>query len=213
MNINRIDVVGIASENFEFSHEFYGERFYKAAITVNRLSGGKDTLIIVASDRVIDITIPIWGRIVSVGGEIRTYNTPDSKLCVYIYASDMDIINSVDCIHVSDNNVVLSGYICKKNSSCRRTPLSDRVITDFILANNKLNGKSNYIPCVAWNKDAVYVDGLDIGSHVLIRGRFQSRIYSKNGERRVTYEVSIKSIQIITDEKENVINESKRMCG
>ena len=102
------------------------------------------------------------------------------------------------------NEVVLVGYICKK-PIYRQTPFG-REISDILLAVNRAYNKSDYIPCIAWGRNARFCQNLEVGSQVKIVGRVQSRIYEKKYEdgtsqTRVAYEVSIGSLEVI-EEKE-----------
>ena len=111
------------------------------------------------------------------------------------------------------NEVVLTGYICKK-PIYRKTPFG-REISDLLLAVNRAYNKSDYIPCIAWGRNARFCENMEVGTEVKIMGRVQSRMYEKKHEDgtiepRVAYEVSVGSLELVNkndDEKEESNNE------
>ena len=48
------------------------------------------------------------------------------------------------------NQIFLDGYVCKP-PVYRKTPLG-REIADILIAVNRPYGKSDYIPCIAWEE-------------------------------------------------------------
>lgn len=61
-------------------------------------------------------------------------------------------------------------------------------------------GKSDYIPCICWGRNARYASGFEVGEHVQLLGRIQSREYVKRisdteTEKRVAYEVSVSKLE------------------
>ena len=108
------------------------------------------------------------------------------------------------------NEVVLVGYICKK-PIYRQTPFG-REISDLLLAVNRAYNKSDYIPCIAWGRNARFCQELEVGTEVKVVGRVQSRNYEKKHEdgtveTRVAYEVSVGSLEVINeneDKKEEI---------
>lgn len=185
-----INVLGRITKDLEFSHECYGEKFYVTQIEVMRSSGVSDTLSLLISEKITSCLFK--DEYVDVEGEIRTRNN-NGHLMVNIFVTQMNLVEiDLDNERIDYNEVELEGYICKK-SEIRNTP-NGRVISDFILVKNRVYGSSDYIPCIAWGRNAKYVDTLDIGTKIKINGRMQSRTYIKDNIEHETYEVSIREI-------------------
>ena len=75
-----------------------------------------------------------------------------------------------------------------------------RRICDMMLAVNRMYNKSDYIPCIAWGRNAVYSSTLDVGDKIAIRGRLQSREYKKREEDgsvaiKTAFEVSVTQLE------------------
>lgn len=182
-----------------FNHEVFGERFYEVKVRSERLSEVSDTLILTISDRLFPgITeIPV-GYFIKVRGEIRSFNKHDeetgkARLTLSVFVKE--IVDEMDEHDV--NSVWMHGFICKK--PVYRTTSQGREITDVLIAVNRKYGKSDYIPCICWGRNAKYVSDLNVGDELDIKGRFQSRTYQKRvnqdeTEERVAYELSIYSI-------------------
>lgn len=73
-------------------------------------------------------------------------------------------------------------------------------LPDLLLAVNRPYGKSDYIPCICWGRNARYASAFAVGGHVLIWGRIQSREYVKKlgenqAEKRIAYEVSVSKLE------------------
>ena len=108
------------------------------------------------------------------------------------------------------NEVVLNGYVCKK-PIYRKTPFG-REISDILLAVNRAYNKSDYIPCIAWGRNARFCENMEVGTEVKVVGRVQSRTYEKKFEdgrieQRVAYEVSIGSLEVINKDENSNQNE------
>ena len=115
---------------------------------------------------------------------------------------------------VTSNEVVLNGYICKK-PIYRQTPFG-REIADILLAVNRAYNKSDYIPCIAWGRNARFCQNLEIGTEIKVIGRVQSRTYEKKfedgtSETRIAYEVSIGSMEIINKDDSEINSESEQV--
>ena len=201
MENNRVTVVGEVVSQFRFSHEVFGEGFYIFDLAVTRLSGTVDTLPVMVSDRLVDVTQDCRGCLVEVVGQLRTYNQNDGekrRLKLNIFAFELYLVEgTID--PKESNEICLNGYICKEPIN-RKTPLG-RDVTDLLLAVNRPYGKSDYIPCLAWGRNAVYVAGLSVGNHICITGRLQSREYTKQlsetqFETRTAYEVSVHTLEV-----------------
>lgn len=205
---NKVTLSGEIVSNFEFSHEFYGEGFYTAALASERLSGQKDIIPIMVSERLVDVKAEWEGRFMRVNGQFRSYNKHENgrrhlELSVFVREFE-DITEERDFGLEDENFISLDGYICKE-PKYRETPLG-REITDILLAINRQYGKSDYIPCIAWGRNAVYASGLEVSTRLRIEGRIQSREYQKRisddeCETRVAYEVSVSKMEVVTDEQ------------
>ena len=202
---NFIDVSGRIVSDFIFSHEIYGEGFYRFDVDVGRLSGAGDILPVTVSERIVDRDTMHVDKFIRVSGQIRSYNNyveadKRNKLVLTLFARDIEV---VDDAQSSINDVFLDGYLCKP-AVYRTTPFG-REISDLLLAANRSYNKSDYIPCIAWGRNARYVSKLNIGDRVRITGRMQSRVYQKRlesgeVEERTAFEVSISKVEIIVDD-------------
>ena len=198
---NRITLAGIVNSTLEFSHEVYGEKFYKFMISVERQSGTKDELQCLVSE-VLSENIEL-GIKISINGEIRNYNQQigeKSHSIIYVFIKEVLPYGGKD-----RNEVELNGYICK-DTTYRETPLG-RQICDFLLAVNRRNFKSDYIHCIAWGRNAIRASIFNISDNVELTGRLQSREYIKKledgtEEVRTAYEVSTNMVNVIKEDKE-----------
>jgi Single-stranded DNA-binding protein len=202
---NQAALSGEIVSNFELSHEIYGEGFYTAMLASERTSGQKDIIPVMVSDRLVDVKADWIGRIVRVSGQFRSYNKHEGEknrliLSVFVREfEEMEFENGIP--NAPDgNSIFLDGYICKQ-PIYRKTPLG-REIADILLAANRPYGKADYIPCVAWGRNAIFASGLEVGTRLQIEGRIQSREYQKRisddeFELRVVYEVSIAKMETV----------------
>lgn len=201
---NKVTLSGGIVSNFEFSHEFYGEGFYTAMLASERLSGQKDIIPIMVSERLVDVKANWDERFARVSGQFRSYNKNEGEknhliLSVFVREWEVWEEGGTDRPH-DENHVSLDGYICKP-PIYRKTPLG-REIADILLAVNRPYGKSDYIPMICWGRNAVYASGLEIGTRLRIEGRIQSREYQKRiseteSEKRVAYEVSVSRLEVL----------------
>ena len=197
---NRVTIIGEVVSEFEFSHEVYGEGFYTLNFSVNRLSNSVDVIPLMVSERLVDVTEDLRGVIVEASGQFRSYNRHEetkNRLVLSIFVRELQFIDDY-AEENSTNQIFLDGYICKP-AIYRRTPLG-REIADILIAVNRPYGKSDYIPCIAWGRNARFAAGFEVGSHIQIYGRLQSREYVKKlseveCEKRVAYEVSVSKIE------------------
>lgn len=205
INNNNIMLTGTVEKEPEYSHEVFGEGYYVFMLNCSRKSGNKDILPVMISDRLTEITGIKVGQVVSVAGQIRSFNkhvdnnNMKSKLILSVFARDFSVLTQ-DEINSSEedvNWVACEGYICKK-PVYRCTP-KGREVADIIVAVNRPYGKSDYLPCIAWGRNARFAGGLELGTRIEIQGRFQSREYTKRisdseVETRTAYEVSVSRI-------------------
>ena len=213
---NYLTLVGKVTGEKKFSHEIYGERFYIFNLSIPRLSGNADIIPITVSERLIKEDTLQEGKKLLIKGQFRSYNSYENeknRLILTVFAKDVMEVeeeeeesdNDIVRKDVITNEVVLIGYICKK-PIYRQTPFG-REISDLLLAVNRAYNKSDYIPCIAWGRNARFCQNLEVGSQVKVVGRVQSRTYEKKHEdgsveTRVAYEVSIGSLEVI-EEKDN----------
>jgi single-stranded DNA-binding protein len=198
---NSVTLIGEIVSSFIFSHEVYGEGFYTITLAVKRLSKEIDLLPVLVSDRLLDVTKNYSGHIVEVSGQYRSCNILKGNrngLALHVFAREITFFWP-DVIDARKSNIImLKGFVCKQ-PKYRKTPLG-REITDLLIAVNRPYGKSDYIPCITWGRDARYAAGFEVGAAIEITGRIQSREYQKRlndytVETRIAYEVSISKIE------------------
>lgn len=208
---NKVTLSGEIVSNFEFNHEVYGEGFYTFMLASERLSGAKDAIPIMVSERLIDVSADWEGRFVEVSGQFRSYNKYEgerNRLILSVFVSEFE---EVEFEHEEpgsgndENHIFLDGYICKE-PTYRKTS-SGREITDILLAVNRQYGKSDYIPCIAWGRNARFSSVLEVGTRLQIDGRIQSREYQKQiedgaYETRTAYEVSVSKLTVVEETEE-----------
>ena len=197
---NKVYLKGEIITDAEFSHEVYGEKFYEMLVMVKRLSGQADILPITISDRlIVDKNLQV-GSIINAIGQFRSYNKlvdGRSKLMLTVFIREL---LDDDEVYKNPNNIVLCGYICKP-PVYRTTPFN-REIADLLIAVNRSYNKSDYIPCIAWGRNARFVKNLEVGEKIAVSGRIQSREYQKKISETETvtmtaYEVSISKLSAL----------------
>ena len=210
---NHLMLVGKVTSEKRFSHETYGEKFYIFDLEVARLSDTTDIIPVTASERIINDELLTIGNKLIIKGQFRSYNSYENernKLILTVFAKDVlteDKLTEEELEQTkkTSNEVTLLGYICK-NPIYRQTPFG-REIADVLLAVNRAYNKSDYIPSIAWGRNARFCQNLAVGTEVKVIGRVQSRNYEKKHEdgtieNRVAYEVSISSMEIIDKKDE-----------
>ena len=203
---NQVTIAGEVVSEFTFSHEVYGEHFYIVNIAVCRLSNSYDVIPVMVSERLIDVTSDYRGCVLQVSGQFRSYNRHEenrNRLVLSVFAREAVLASQEDEDEQNPNHIFLDGYVCK-HPVYRKTP-SGREIADVLLAVNRPYGKSDYIPCICWGRNARFADKFEVGSHIQIWGRIQSREYQKKiaedqYEKRVAYEVSVSKLEYIAEE-------------
>ena len=197
---NIAHISGEVKDEPKFSHLILGEGFYDIAVEVPRLSEEFDTVPVTISERLIENIKP--GDKISIDGQFRSYNKLEdgrSKLILTLFAKELSDIDE----SVNPNTISLTGFLCKQ-PIYRTTPFG-REICDVLIAVNRAYNKSDYIPCIAWGRNARFVKNLEVGQKVNLQGRIQSRNYQKKHddqtiENKVAYEISISSICTCDDE-------------
>lgn len=199
-NNNVLEINGKIAAPLTFSHNVLGEGFYESKIETKRLSNEVDILPITISERLCaDIKV---GDNISLVGQFRSYNKQDgdkNRLMLTVFVREINKNNDFE----PQNHIKLTGYICKE-PIYRTTPFG-REIADVLLAVNRAYNKSDYIPCIAWGRNARFVSELQVGEKIEIAGRVQSRNYQKKTETEIinktAYEISISSIKIAEEDE------------
>ncbi len=205
---NQVTIMGEVISEFTFSHEIFGEGFYMVDVEVARLSESYDVIPVMVSERLIDVSADFKGCNLCITGQFRSYNRHEekkNKLVLSVFAREIEFLDTIE-ESAKTNQIFLDGYICKE-PVYRKTPLG-REIADLLLAVNRPYGKSDYIPCICWGRNARYVSSFTVGSRCLVWGRIQSREYVKKiseeiTEKRVAYEVSVSKLELAEDEEED----------
>lgn len=193
---NKVFVAGEIISDAVFSHEVYGEGFYEFFVRVMRLSGQADVLPITISERLILDGMLAKGKQICALGQFRSYNKIEngrSRLMLTVFVREL----VSDLPEKNPNSILLSGYICKP-PVYRTTPFN-REIADVLIAVNRAYNKSDYIPCIAWGRNARFVKNLAVGDRIAVSGRIQSREYQKRlsdteMKTMTAYEVSVSKL-------------------
>ena len=175
---NHLVLVGKVASEKTFSHEIYGEKFYSFNLEVPRLSEISDIIPVTISERLISEQELELGKKVVVEGQFRSYNgyeNEKSRLILTVFAKEITFKPDDEELEISketvSNEVVLVGYVCKK-PIYRQTPFK-REIADVLLAVNRAYNKSDYIPCIAWGRNARFCQNMAVGTEVKVVGRVQ----------------------------------------
>ena len=199
--MNKIVLAGLVADEPTFSHEVHGEKFYRFRLLSSRKSGNCDVLVCIVPE-IIKNGIN-EGNMVKVFGEIRTRNVHEddkNHLEITVFVKEVLLYDE------DENNVELDGFICKE-PTYRETPFG-RQITDLMVASNReRNHKSDYIPCIAWGRNAIRSSEFDVGTRVKVLGRLQSREYKKKiddgiYEVRTAYELSASMVDVVEEREE-----------
>lgn len=198
---NRAEVIGTVLDEPVFSHEIYGEKFYIFTLAVPRLSGTSDNVKVMISERLMQEVTITTGAGVEVEGQFRSYNSyenGDNRLILTVFAKDIRYRDEDE--EKNPNSLYLNGFICK--APVYRTTPFGREITDLLLAVNRSYNKSDYIPVIAWGRNARYCKNINVGDNIKIWGRIQSRIYQKHISEdevveKTAYEVSVSRMEVV----------------
>lgn len=209
---NMVKIVGKVVSDKEFSHEMYGEKFFVFGLEVPRLSSSVDVLPITISERLLFNIDFHLEQCVIIEGQLRSYNRyvdTNNKLVLTIFAREIYTPSDEELQEIlrKPNEIYLDGYICKK-PVYRTTPFG-REITDILLAVNRPYNKSDYIPCIAWGRNARFCENLQVGDHIKIWGRIQSREYQKrlptgDVEAKIAFEVSLSKLEFMENDNNRI---------
>lgn len=197
---NKVKLTGTVVSEPEFSYEVYGEQFFNLFLEVKRISGVADIVPLTISERLFNLEDKFTGTVVRVSGQFRSFNKHEenkNRLVLSVFVREIErVVNDYD----EENEIEIDGFVCK-DPVYRKTPLG-REIADILFAVNRSYGKSDYIPCIVWGRNAVYTSGLPVGTHLKLTGRIQSRGYVKmyedgTEEQRIAYEVSVSKINVL----------------
>ncbi len=201
---NQVVIMGEIVSDFTYSHEIFGEGFYMVDVKVERLSDSIDIIPLMVSERLLDVNGDYKGMYIVVNGQFRSYNRHEerkNKLVLSVFAREIEFVDEIG-ENTKSNQIFLDGYICKE-PIYRKTPLG-REIADLLLAVNRPYGKSDYIPCICWGRNARFASNFEVGARCAVWGRIQSREYMKKIseeqlEKRVAYEVSVSKLELVGD--------------
>lgn len=188
---NVVKISGTVKEEPVFNHNVQEERFYRLIVCITRLSGEVDEIPMFVSEKYLDLEKTYTGCGVRISGQFRSYNLSEeskTKLILYVHPYSIEFVDEIEFV----NEIQFEGILCKE-PVYRETP-KGRKITDLLIANNQTYGRSYYFPCICWGKRATYANTLHVGDEIMIKGRLQSRIYNKAGEKKIAYEISVSDI-------------------
>lgn len=203
---NQVCIIGVVDSEFIYSHEVYGEGFYMVDVLVNRLSHMADRIPLMVSERLVDIHESYMGQTIEAHGQFRSYNKHENgrnRLVLSVFVREFSVLEAVEESEaMKPNTVFLDGFICKQ-PVYRMTPLG-REIADLLLAVNRPYGKSDYLPCICWGRNARFAGKFQVGEHIRLWGRIQSRTYQKRldeeqVEKRTAYEISVSKIECVEE--------------
>ncbi len=206
MNNNKVYIAGKVVSEPKFSYEVFGEGFYEFNLEVKRLSDISDVIPVTISERLMQAENIIMGSNLAGVGQFRSYNKlidGKSKLMLTVFIRELKEYDE----NINPNQIEITGYVCKE-PIYRTTPFK-REIADVLIAVNRSFNKSDYLPCIAWGRNAKYVSTLNVGDKLEMVGRIQSRVYQKRidentVEEKVTYEISLN--KIIKSDNQNDLN-------
>lgn len=198
MNNNKVFLCGKVSSEPEFSHETFGEGFYEIKLSVPRLSEHMDIIPIIVSEKLLAKDVFKLDNTIAIKGQFRSYNKivdGKSRLMLTVFVREIIEIDST----MNPNIIEIEGFVCKP-PVYRTTPFK-REICDVLVAVNRAYNKSDYLPCIAWGRNARYIKDISVGTKVSIVGRIQSREYQKKYseteiETKTAYEISVNKIQL-----------------
>ena len=180
-NVARI--IGRVAVEPKKSHEIEGEGFYELVLEVKRLSETYDYIPVTISERTLDFRRIEKGDNIAVVGEFRSYNKQEnekSKLILHLFVKELYLEDELSMLDdpSNTNSILITGYLCK-DPIYRVTPFK-REICDALIAVNRRNFKSDYLPCIFWGRNARFMENQQVGTKISIEGRIQSRQYIKN---------------------------------
>lgn len=200
---NNVELWGKVASEIKYSHTVIDEKFYEFTLEVPRLSESSDLIPVTISEKLFTNDDLKLNTIIALAGQFRSYNKlieDKSKLMLTVFVRELTKLDTTK----NPNIITLKGFLCKE-PVFRTTPFK-REISDILLAVNRAYNKSDYIPCIAWGRNARFVKNLPVGTKLEIEGRIQSREYQKKISdeevlNKTAYEISISKINVLQDEK------------
>ena len=210
MNNNKVYIAGKVVSEPKFSYEVFGEGFYEFNLEVKRLSDISDIIPVTISERLFKADNIVCNTLIAGVGQFRSYNKMvdgKSKLMLTVFIRELLDYDE----NVNPNQIEITGYVCK-DPIYRITPFK-REIADVLIAVNRSFNKSDYLPCIAWGRNAKYVSTLCVGDKLEMVGRIQSRVYQKRiddntTENKVAYEISLNKIVKATEQNNEILKEN-----
>ena len=205
---NQAKIIGHVEDELSFSHQVYGEKFYIFTLKVPRLSGTYDFIKVLTSERLLTDCSCNPGDYLEIDGQFRSYNSTEentNRLVLTVFAKNISPCEELS--PKNPNSLYLDGYICKP-PVYRTTPFG-REITDMLIAVNRTYSKSDYIPVISWGRNARYCKNFQVGEHIRVWGRIQSRTYQKHlsEEETITktaYEVSVNRLELAEEVNQEI---------
>lgn len=201
MKNNKVFIAGEVVSEPKFSHQVFDEKFFEFDLKVTRLSDSFDIIPITISEKLLLGNDVMVGSKICGNGQFRSYNKLEdgrSKLLLTVFLREITPYIESE----NPNYIEITGYVCKE-PVFRTTPFK-REISDVLLAVNRSYNKSDYLPCIAWGRNARFVKNFNIGDKVMVTGRIQSRDYQKkiNDEfvTKTAYEVSLNRIELVKED-------------
>ena len=199
--MNKIVISGEIDKNFTASYKSCGERFLKTTIKTKRKSGFIDEIPLVFSEVFLKDMNNAPGNRIEIVGEVRNFNH-DNHSYLFVFVKEVRAYDGHD-----KNTVEIKGFICK-GPTYKETKKTNQKLAKFLIASNRAYGKSDYIPCMAWDRNAMMVKEYRVGNEVTANGRLQSRSYIKkylygSSEKKFTYELSLKEVERRMEKIEN----------
>lgn len=205
---NWTHIRGIAESGLRYSHCMHGKKFYELNLLVSRTSANFDRIPLTICEDLVDAAGDYAGRVVEAVGEFRSYHKEEGRrrrLILTVFVRHLQVaaddMRMPEGVLAPANSIYLDGFLCK-HPVYRMTPFG-REITELFVAVNRARGKADYVPCICWGRSARCVGMLQVGSHVQLWGRIQSRCYRKHlsenhTEQCTVYEVSVSGFDIVS---------------
>ena len=200
--MNNITLAGVIDSDITFSHSVISDKFNEFFLVCSRNSGIVDRIKCVVTDFMSNGLEKNCN--IEISGEIRTrnYDGEDGKRHVSVYV----LVNQIFDYAGEDKNYVSADCYIAKEPTYRKTPLG-RQISDLLVACHRRTMKSDYINCIAWGRNAIKSSMFNVGDHIELNGRLQSREYKKKiddetYEVRTAYELSASMIAVVEESEE-----------
>ena len=187
--MNKITVIGTEDGAQAQTYTRKGEIFYTISLLTARKSGAVDKLSVVIPGVILqDLNTDDK---IKICGEVRTRMDREGHKIIYVFAKSVENTKEEDC-----NIVEVMGKVCTR-PYYRETP-KGRQITEITVLTCRKCGVNDFVPCIAWGRQAHMAALSDLSADIYIRGRLQSRDYNKCTDEgniiKTAYEVSANEI-------------------